>query len=79
VVSAALHRDELLDVCGFELPDGPYDTLAGFVLDRLGHLPAPGERLVHDGWRIEVVAMDRRRIATVRVVDPLQRPERWRP
>jgi CBS domain containing-hemolysin-like protein len=72
VVSASLHRDEVREACGFELPDGDYETLAGFVLERLGHLPSPGEIIRHDGWRIEVVAMDRRRIATVRVVDPLR-------
>ena len=79
VLPAGLHRDEVLDACGFDLPDGPYDTMAGFVLDRLGHVPVPGEIVTHEGWRIEVVAMDRRRIATVRVVDPLgghRRPHR---
>jgi putative hemolysin len=53
--------------------------MAGFVLERLGHVPVPGEIVTHEGWRIEVVAMDRRRIATVRVVDPLgghRRPSR---
>ncbi|HEX7096587.1 MAG TPA: hemolysin family protein [Acidimicrobiales bacterium] len=70
VLSARLHHDEVLEACGFDMPDGDYETLAGFVLDRLGHIPLPGERFEHEGWQIEVVAMDRLRVATVRLRAP---------
>jgi CBS domain containing-hemolysin-like protein len=70
VLPARLHHDEVLEACGFDIPDGDYETLAGFVLDRLDHIPQPGEWFVHDGWQIEVVAMERLRIATVRLVAP---------
>jgi CBS domain containing-hemolysin-like protein len=52
------------------MPEGEYETFAGFVLDQLGHLPVPGERFEFDGWRFEVVALDRRRVAAVRLVAP---------
>ena len=68
VVAGTLHPDEVQEACGFEVPEGKYDTIAGFVLDRLGHLPEPGERVVHDGWTVEVREMDRRRIASLRLV-----------
>ncbi len=74
VLPASLHPDEVLDACGFAMPEGAYETLAGLVLDRLGHIPVPGETAVVDGWRLEVVAVDRLRIATVRVVAPSDRP-----
>jgi len=70
IVAGSLHRDELRDACGFEFPEGEYDTLAGFVLDTLGLIPSPGARFMHDGWRVEVVAMERRRVASVRLVAP---------
>ncbi|MDH3706913.1 MAG: hemolysin family protein [Acidimicrobiia bacterium] len=70
VISAGLHPDEVAEATGFEMPDGPYETLAGFVLDRAGRIPRPGEIVTYDGWRIEVVAMARHRIMTVRVVAP---------
>lgn len=70
VVPASLHPDEVMDATGFEMPEGEYETLAGLVLDRLGHIPVPGEMATVDGWRLEVVAMDRLRIATVRLVAP---------
>jgi CBS domain containing-hemolysin-like protein len=69
-LAGALHSDEVRHACRFELPEGEYDTLAGFVLDRLGHLPVPGEAAVEGGWRFEVIDMDRHRIATVRVTAP---------
>ena len=70
VLPASLHTDEVLDATGFAMPEGAYETLAGLVLDRLGHIPVPGEIAVVDGWRLEVVAVDGLRIATVRVVAP---------
>jgi CBS domain containing-hemolysin-like protein len=71
LLSGALHADELAEAVGLVVPEGEYETLAGFVLDRLGHIPEAGERLTHDGWTIEVVDLDRRRIATVRAVRPV--------
>ncbi len=70
VLPASLHPDEVRDATGFDMPSGEFETLAGLVLDRLGHIPVPGEMVTVAGWRIEVVAMDRLRIATVRVVAP---------
>ncbi len=70
VLAASLHTDEVLQATGFAMPEGDYETLAGLMLERLGHLPVPGEMVTVDGWRLEVVAIDRLRIATVRIVAP---------
>jgi len=70
LLAGTLHTDEVAEACGFVMPDGEYDTIAGFVLDHLGHIPAPGERATVDGWTFEVVTMDRLRIATVRAIAP---------
>ena len=52
----------------WDLPrDGGVETLAGFVLMRLGHIPKEGEFITHDGRRLTVVEMDNRRIAKIRV------------
>ncbi|MGD0347049.1 MAG: hemolysin family protein [Terracidiphilus sp.] len=47
--------------------DGGVETLAGFVLARLGHIPEPGESVVYEDRRLTVVEMDARRIAKIRV------------
>jgi len=49
-----------------ELPDdAEYQTLAGFVLRRLGRVPAAGDAFVWDGRRFEVLDMDGRRVDKV--------------
>jgi CBS domain containing-hemolysin-like protein len=70
VLDGGTRLDQLAQQTGLVLPDGGYETVAGFVLDRLGHLPVDGEGIEHDGWTLTVTAMDRRRVATVRVVRP---------
>jgi CBS domain containing-hemolysin-like protein len=52
----------------WDLPrDGGVETLAGFFLMRLGHIPREGEFITHEGRRLTVVEMDNRRIAKIRV------------
>ncbi len=51
----------------WDLPrDGGVETLAGFVLMRLGHIPEVGESVTHDGRRLTVVEMEGRRISKIR-------------
>jgi CBS domain containing-hemolysin-like protein len=72
VLPGSLHPDEVADACGLELPDGPYETLAGFVLERLGRIPTgTGDSVRHERWRLEVAELERHRITSVRVVAPL--------
>ena len=53
---------------GIELPiDAGYETVAGFLLYRLGHIPQPGERVAYSNLRLTVVEMDKKRIARVRL------------
>ncbi len=62
-----LRTDDTEEACGLRLPDGPYETLAGFVLFNLGRIPVVGDAFAWGGRRFEVVEMLRRRIVTVRV------------
>jgi CBS domain containing-hemolysin-like protein len=53
---------------GIEIPaSGGFETLAGFLLFKLGEIPHAGESLEYDGRRYTVVDMDRNRIARVRI------------
>jgi putative hemolysin len=49
------------------IPDGDWTTLGGYVFARLGHVPQLGERAPYPGGELEVIAMDKRRVAAVRV------------
>lgn len=70
VLPAGLHPDEVFDACGFETPEGPYETLAGFALDRLGEIPDAGAAFEHEGWKFTVEEMDRLKVVAVRIVAP---------
>jgi putative hemolysin len=62
-----INLDDFHDETGVELTDGPYETLAGYIVARLGRLPAIGDQVAFDGLRLTVHALDGRRIARVRL------------
>jgi len=66
LVAGALPVDTLRDTMGMRLAaERPYHTVAGLVLHELRRVPAVADVVVVDGWRIEVVDMDNRRIDQV--------------
>jgi putative hemolysin len=66
-VDGLLNLDEFAEQTGVALPEGPYETVAGYVLAMLGQLPVVGDAVEVDGHRLTVTEMDARRIARVRV------------
>jgi CBS domain containing-hemolysin-like protein len=70
LVDGMLREDELAEQTGFRPPEGPYETLAGFLMARLGHIPVAGETVEEAGWEFTVVEVDRHRIEQVRVERP---------
>ena len=59
---------DLASTYGIELPaNGGFETIAGYMLFKLGHIPRAGESVEFDGRRFTVQTMDRNRIAAVRV------------
>ncbi len=65
------------------IPEGDWATLGGYVFSRLGRLPRVGDRVAFPGGELEVVAMDGRRVAALRVhrttATPSPAPEGKRP
>ena len=49
------------------IPEGSWTTIGGYVFSTLGRLPKVGDRVPYPGGELEVVAMDGRRVAAVRV------------
>ena len=52
---------------GIPIPDGRWATLGGYVFSRLGRVPKLGDWVSYPGGKLEVVAVDRRRVAAVRI------------
>ena len=60
---------------GVEMPgDAGFETLAGFLLLRLGYIPAPGDVVTHDGHTFTVQSMERNRIGRVKIAATTSRP-----
>ena len=68
-VDGLINLDDFAEQTGIELPDGPYETVAGYLLAALGHLPLTGESAELDGTRLTVTELDGRRIARVKVTE----------
>ena len=74
-VDGLLNLDEFTEATGVQLPEGPYETAAGFVVNRLGHLPRVGEAVEDNGVRLSVSQLDGRRIERLRVSLPDAAPD----
>jgi putative hemolysin len=67
LVDAQLDFEETAQAIGLVLPEeeieeNRYQTIGGFVLHHLGHIPEEGEKIDQEGFRFEIVDMDRQRI-----------------
>ncbi len=59
---------DFTSVYGIELPaNAGFETLAGYILSQLGHIPQAGESIEFEEWRLTVARMERNRIAGVQV------------
>lgn len=68
LVSGWMPVDEFKDRVGVPIPKDPeYETVAGYILSELNHLPVVGETFEREPWRFEVLDMDGRRIDKVLV------------
>lgn len=66
LISGAMPVDEFVELLGIRLPEKrPYQTVGGFVLERLKHLPSLGESFTAKGWKFEVIDLDGRRVDKV--------------
>ncbi|WP_029291300.1 hemolysin family protein [Cellulomonas sp. HZM] len=69
LLPGVLRPDELTETTGLVVPeDGPYETLGGLLMDRLGRIPQEGDEVEVDGVLLHVQRMDGRRVERVRVV-----------
>ena len=66
-VDGKLNLDEVAELSGLELPEGPYTTIAGYVMSAIGRLPQLHDSVVHDGFRLEVTDVEGRRAARVTI------------
>ena len=73
-VDGLLNLDDFSDATGLELPPGPYNTAAGYLMARLGKLPAEGDTVIVQGRTLTVASMDSRRVARIKVGSVVSAP-----
>ncbi|MFD4523802.1 hemolysin family protein [Streptomyces sp. NPDC058470] len=61
--------DELTGM-GLTAPEGPYETVAGLIATRLARIPAEGDTVDLDGWRLTVLDVEHHRADRVRITEP---------
>ena len=69
-VDGLLNLEDFAEQTGILLPEGPYETVAGYLVASLGRLPEIGDVVDVEGCRLEVLAVDGRRASRLRVVIP---------
>lgn len=77
-LDARTRINEVNDTLDIELPeDEDYDTVGGFVLSQLGHIPQTGESLEYQGLTITVISAEARKISQLRIdgLDKFQWPQ----
>jgi putative hemolysin len=68
IFDAGINVRELETQYNIILPDDPsYETIGGFVLNRLGFIPRGGESFEADGYRFTVMEMEHRRVSRVKI------------
>jgi CBS domain containing-hemolysin-like protein len=71
LIDGMMQAQDAFERLGLKAPPAEgFRTIAGFVLQQLGHLPEIGEHFDYEGWRFEVVDLDGRRIDKVLAVPP---------
>ncbi len=70
IVDAGMRPDEMERDLGLAIPEGDYDTVAGFLMSRLGRVPEVGDEMPWDGWLLQVRRMRGHRVERVEVVAP---------
>lgn len=66
-IDGGMSIDEAMEELGIEFPEGEFDTVAGFVLDVLGHIPTHGEQFEYRDLKMEVTRMEGLRIGTIKL------------
>jgi CBS domain containing-hemolysin-like protein len=71
-VAGRVRVTEIAQLFDADLPPGDYDTVAGLLSARLGHIPRPGEEVEDGGLRFIVEDADRKRVHRVKVMRPTE-------
>ncbi len=67
LVDARMEVEDVREALSLPIPEGDYETLAGYLLERFEHIPNEGEYISLEGWTLTVKSANERQIETVRL------------
>ena len=67
IVNSRMEIDQMRELLSLILPEGDFETLGGFLLEQLGHIPKPGEVFKYHNMTFTVLSSDERSIGKVRI------------
>ncbi len=67
VVEGQIRVEDVNEELDLDIPHGDYETLAGFILERLGRLPNTGDTINHKNVRLKVLEMQGPRIRRIEI------------
>ena len=67
ITSAKVDLDKIETFFNEVIPDGPYESLGGFIIHTIGRIPETGVSIEHGSLRMHVLAATRRRIQTIKI------------
>ena len=73
-IEGLTNLEDFADEFGISLPDGPYETVAGYVIHQLGRLPTVADQVTYANCELTVLTMDGRRIERLRVAPVTPEP-----
>jgi putative hemolysin len=68
LVDGGLIIQEVPEETGLVIPEGHYETVGGFVMERLGRVARTGDVVEVEDYRLEVISTDRNRVERVRII-----------
>ncbi|MCM8761818.1 MAG: hemolysin family protein [Candidatus Omnitrophica bacterium] len=67
LVSGSMEIEKVNEETGVDIPEGQFETIAGFVLDRFGKFPVKGESFVYNNYQFTVQESDRKKVRMIKI------------
>jgi len=71
-VDGSMKIEEVNEQLNLEIPEGEYETVAGFVLSRLGHIPKEGQQIRYGDLKFAVKEMKAMKIERLRIIKEIR-------
>ena len=70
IVDASISINEINDEMNLDIPEGRYETLAGFIIDRLQTIPEKNTRTNFKGYRFTIIETEKKKISKIQIRIP---------